>query len=344
MDLVGPYELTGGDLVGKVLIEGLTGEGLEQVTILVSVTDEEIRALARMLARDWRERQPDEPGLEAQAWSAGFGHVLLAAGSRSVLDVVDEGAVAPEDMVARLINQLGLQVADDDVADALDAEVGAVMNQLRAVDAAPRDAAEPSELESEPAHQVWLRELEGVRQGTDATASRVALVVFETLRAAPDAAHAAETIRAGGYHVRIAAAEGDVETAGALARRMATLVQPGLFPGWEHASAVSDSLGALLDESMAQAVAEGVRRNPDREAWRGLLFSLGQLASPSRLDAIVRLGRPLPERVLRQAVADAMLLVAIGNTDLREVLTETTMPIWPWSCWRSAGVRTRPWN
>jgi len=319
------HELTGRDLVGRVLVEGLSGEGLEQVTVLVSVPDTEIRGLARMLARDWRAREPQEPGLEAQAWSAGFGHVLLAAGARSVLDVVDDGEVAPEELVARLIGQLGLQVADAEVADALDAEVGAIMEELRGVgtETAGGDA-DLGALAGEPAHQVWLRELDAVGQDADSGADTLSLVLFETVRAAPDAVHVRETVRAAGYHLRIAAADGDVETAGALARRLSTLVQPGLFPEWDLSSPVAEALGDLLDASMAEAVAEGTRRNPDREAWRGLLFSLGQLASPSRLDAIVQLGRPIPDRALRQALADAMLLAADrGNTDLRQVLTAT---------------------
>jgi hypothetical protein len=320
---LGEHELTGRDLVGKVLTEGMSGEGLEQVTVLVSVPDDEIRALARMLARDWRDRVPEEPGLEAQAWAAGFGHVLLEVGARSVIDVVDEGDIAPEEMVARLISQLGVQVTDAEVAGALDAEVGAVMDQLRAIGAGATDASSLAELQEEPAHQAFQRELQGVLAGADVGADRIALVIFEAVRAAPDAAHAAETIRGAGYHLRIAAADGDVETAGAIARRLATLVQPGLFPGWALAGGVSDALGDLLDAAMAQAVAAGTRRNPDREAWRGLLFSLGQLASPARLDAILQLGRPLPQRGMRQALADAMLLVADrGQTDLRQVLAQ----------------------
>lgn len=320
---LGETELTGGDLVGKVLTEGLTTESLDHVTILVSVPDDEIRALARMLARDWRERHADEPGLEAQAWSAGFGHVLLEVSARSVIDLVDEGDVAPEEMVARLIGQLGVEVADPEIAAALDAEVGAVMDQLRAIgDESPPSRSLPA-LEAEPSHQAFLRELQAVRSGTDVPPDRLALVVFETLRHAPDGPHAAETVRVAGYHLRAAAADGDVETAGALAQRLATLTQPGLFAGWGLTAAVSDALGSLLDDAMAEAVAAGTLRNPDAEAWRGLLFSLGQLADPSRLDAIVRLGRPLRDRGMRQALADAMLLVADrGNTDLRQVLVQ----------------------
>lgn len=321
---LGETELTGGDLVGQVLLEGLTAESLERVTVLVSVTDAEIRALARMLARDWRERTSDEPGLEAQAWSAGFGHVLLEVGARSVIDLVDEGDVAPEEMVARLISQLGLQVADPEIAAELDAEVGAVMDRLRAIGSDNPPSASLEALEAEPSHAAFLRELQAVRVGADVRAERVGLVVFETVRHAPDGAHAAESVRVAGYHLRAAAAEGDVETAGVLARRLATLVQPGLFPGWSLTAAVSDALGELLDDSMAQAVLAGTRRNPDAEAWKGLLFSLGQLASPSNLDAILRLGRPLPGRSMRQALADAMLLVADrGQTDLRQVLSRS---------------------
>ena len=321
---LGEVELTGGDLVGSVLIEGLTTESLEQITILVSVPDAEIRDLARMLARDWRERDAGEPGLEAQAWSAGFGHVLLEVGARSVIDLVDEGDVAPEEMVARLIGQLGLEVADPEIAAAVDAEVGAVMDRLRAIGGEATASASLEELQAEPSHLAFLRELQAVRAGADVSAERVALVIFETVRHSQDAAHAAESVRAAGYHLRAAAAEGDVHTAGVLAQRLATLVQPGLFPGWALTAAVSEALGGLLDDAMALAVSAGTRRNPDSEAWNGLLFSLGQLASPANLDAILRLGRPLPERGMRQALGDAMLLVADrGQTDLRQVLSRS---------------------
>lgn len=314
-------ELTGHDLVGSALTEGLSNEGLEQITILVSVPDDELHALAQMLARDWRARPSEEPGLEAQAWAADFNHVLLEVGPRSVIDVVDDDEVSPEEMITRLIGQLGLQVTHSEVAAALDAEVGAVMSELRAIGGHDLDSGSLDSLETEPAHEAFRRELHAVQAGADAGLERIGLVVFGTVLHAPDAEHAAESIRVIGYHLRAAAAAGDVGTAGALAQRLATLVQPGLFPGWALAGPVSESMGSLLDDSMARAVSDGTHRNPDMEAWRGLLFSLGQLAAPSQLDAILRLGRPLQDRGMLQALGDAMLLVSErGSTDLRHVL------------------------
>ncbi|MEC8424858.1 MAG: HEAT repeat domain-containing protein, partial [Myxococcota bacterium] len=235
------------------------------------------------------------------------------------------GEVSAEEMVTRLIGQLGLQVTNPEVATALDAEVGAVMRELRSIGGHDLDSGSLDVLETEPAHEAFRRELHAVQAGADARLERLGLVLLGTIRHAPDAGHAAESIRVIGYHLRTAAAAGDVATAGALAQRLATLVQPGLFQGWTLAQPVSVSMGTLLDDVMARAIADGTHRNPDLEAWRGLLFSLGQLAAPSQLDAILRLGRPLQDRGMLQALGDAMLLVAErGQSDLRDVLSRAS--------------------
>lgn len=323
---MGEGELTGKDLVGRAMLEGLVGEGLDAVTVLPTASPRELVDLARMLARDWREKRSDENDLEAEAWHRAFGHIYLEIASRRVVTEVDEGDVGPEEMVARLIRQLGVETIEQHSAGgaaALDAEIGAVMDQVRRIGDGSLEEPSLDELRATRTHQRFLRELDSVRADKDVDGARVGLVLFEAVRHAAEPAHAAGAIAEAGRHLRAAVRGGDLALAGAMARRLGTLVQPGLFRDWPHRAVVGEALGALLDAEMAAAVAAGLRRNPDREAWKGLLFSLGQLASPERLGAVVGLGRPLSDRDLKQALADAMLMVADrGETDLRRVLAE----------------------
>ncbi len=82
---MGEGELTGKDLVGRAMLEGLVDEGLVGMTLLPTVPRAELEDLARILAKDWREKRSDEADLEARAWQRGFAHVYLEVRSRRVV-------------------------------------------------------------------------------------------------------------------------------------------------------------------------------------------------------------------------------------------------------------------
>jgi two-component sensor histidine kinase len=159
---MGEGELTGKDLVGRAMLEGLVDEGLVGMTLLPTVPRAELEDLARILAKDWREKRSDEADLEARAWQRGFAHVYLEVRSRRVVSEADEGDVAPEEMVARLIRQLGVDTIDQEAGGALDAEIGAVMDQVRRIGDGSLEEPSLDELRGTRSHRRFQRELDAV--------------------------------------------------------------------------------------------------------------------------------------------------------------------------------------
>jgi hypothetical protein len=312
-------ELTGGDVVGRAMLEGLVGEGLEALIVLPSVSNEELTDLADMLTQDWRNRTSEEAGLEAESWRRGFSHVFLDLRARRVVTELD-GDVEDEEMVARLFRQLGVQTVED--ADGgLDAEIGAVLRHMRSLGDGALDEPTLEAMRATASHRGFLRELEAVSKDQDVSADTVGLIMFETLRCAPDGDHAADTVAAFSPHMKAALRRGDLDLAGAVIRRLGVLAQPDLFDGWAAAAGATSAMSQLLDDETAQAIAVGVQLNPDIKSWSGVLFSLGQLAAVDDLDGVLVLGRHVADRALRQALGDALLMVVQrSDQNLRAVL------------------------
>ena len=313
-------EVLGGDLVAKVLLDGLQAEGLSRVHILPGAPADEVTQLARLLARDWRQRSSTEDDLELRAWQARFQHVHLELRGRSVHELADVEGVSAEAMVRRLLRRLGLDWLEGD-GGALEGEVAALMAELRAIPDG-EDAPDPDT-------DLRARTAEGAAAFASMDAAQLdtaalGVLVFETMRGLWDPA---EVLR---FAERLAdralewLAAGDVDAASVLLRRAALLGEEDLFPGWNGGPALREGLASLFSERAAAVIEGQARRAGADAAWHRFLFSWAQFATPGALGTLLAVGARLEDLGQRQAIADGLTLLAdAGGAGLRELLSTT---------------------
>lgn len=313
-------EVLGGDLIARVLVEGLIGEGLARVVVLAGAPPEEVAQLGRLLARDWRQRASTDDDLELTSWKARFQYVHLELVARSMHELADVEGVSAEAMVRRLLHRLGLDWLEDDGGQ-LDGEVAALMAELEAIpdgeDAPPPD----TDLRARTADGL-LAELKAHASAPRDDAA-LGVLVFETMRhlSSPD-----DVRRFAGRVADRALdllATGETDAAGAVVRRAALMAEADLFPTWGLGDALREGLSPLYGPRAAEVIVAQARRAAGA-GWAPFLFTWAQLAPSAALAEVLAVGARLDDLAQRQAIADGIALLAdAGALGLRELLAST---------------------
>ena len=312
-------EISGRDLVVRSQCADLHKEGLRAFEVAPGTLGEDLRHLAGFLALDWGRRGAFEGDIEAAAWRLGLSGVQFDLAVADDLPVHGRQDAPIEEEVDALASQLASEGVSGALPD-LQAALGAALDRLRAIPPTQGPPSEPISMQ----HPRWreLRQLlDLVRGDQDASGDHVGLVVFESLRAAPTEEIARSLARDLLAHTRRAIAAGQPGLALDPLRRPLLLLDAESFPAFLWRGPLHEELRAVLTEEFGTAIREGLRENPEVESWLGPLFTLGQIAAGQDADLLAELGGSLPDRRLRQAIADALVIVAdASGLALRGVL------------------------
>jgi len=314
-------KMVGEDLLSQHLCRVLHGEGLRAMFIEPAVGDDELARLVDLLARDWESRAVFEADLATAAWQARFlaVHLDVAAVAIAAEDQEDDGA---------LMGALHRQLAAPGLA--VEGEMGALLEALRA--AAPRAKAwdaygeESGGMLSNPrAAEALHQELAQIRADEDVSQATLGAVLMETLRQAPSVAVVQLIARILIDHTLSAFSSGHPE-GGAFLHGPLSLLDAELFPRWRFRAPLQEALRGLGGATMWDAVLEGWERRPDEKAWVGPLFTVTSSTPPDEAGRIARSAAKLPERGLRQAVADGLALVQVRAGNPPSALLGITPP------------------
>jgi hypothetical protein len=300
----GESKVIGEDLLSSHLCRGLYDEGVRALFIEPGASIPELEKLAWLLSADWSSRAVFEPDLQASAWQNRFAAIHIDAISGRV-DIEDDDA---EELVSQLIRQLGGSALADGGALA---PVLARLGELEA-EGPTRGYADESScaVEHPQAFERFCRRLEAVRDNVDVDAERISRVVFETLRSESEPAAVSDLGRALVEHITHSLAAGEPEEASGLLHWPVLLLEPDVEPDWPLTGALSEGLQGLLEPELWSAITSGSARTVKPEAWRGPLFSLTLAMPPRATASIIRAAAAIPDRTLRQAVADGVALLA----------------------------------
>lgn len=319
-------DVLGGDLVAEALLNGWEQEGLVAVTIEPSTPEPELRELGLLLGRDWRGRSTDEEDLEAVVWKGDFDNVHFRFVGRSVITEADVETPSVEEIGVRLVHQLGLAGLDDATVRA---DVGALLEQLSVAELGPAPQG-LAELRDHVSNRVATAQLARMERDADVTLDTVARCLLETVRGARTTEAARSTTRHLARHVQSQLQRGEPERAIALLRRLLVLTTPDLFPQYRFKAVVSAELRTLWRAEGQQAMLHGIAAHGDPAAWKGPLFTLGEIAQAEDLLDLCTFGAQV-QASLRQPLADALLLLADrSGTTLRQLLhdaNETALPV-----------------
>ena len=296
-------EVAGADLISRQMVEGLFAQGLRLITIEPNARPIELASLGRLLTMDWTHRTALDEDLEARAWRMGFDNIHLELANRDVVGD-DDDDVLPDEMVRRLIRRLGATEIQDE-AGGLELEVAGLMDELAALGG---QGQHPPPLREGPELAQLQRQLDLVRQGKDVDDLRLGKVIFETLRNHKDADAARRLVERLVEHIRRLLTVGAVEEVNPLLHRIFALAERDAFAGFSGHPGVVEGLAALIAPETVEAVRYGWERRPDGKAWSGLLFTLGASSRSQDLGAIAALGMAIPDREVRQALADGLVL------------------------------------
>ena len=325
---LGETDVLGSDLVAMALLEGFEQEGLRAVTVQPTATLDELVALSRLLARDWREKTSEDEALEAAAWGAGFGHIHLELDGAELRTAADQDELTPEELGVRLVRQLGVEGLS---GGALEAEVGALLDRLQRLEGGPVDDPDLAALQARPDHRVLASQLAATARGKDVTDDQVSRCFFETLRGAGSTQEATATTQLIVSHARVQLEKGHPDVGVGLVRRLLVLGSADRLLDYRYKAEVQAGLRALWSDDGRAAIRAGIATSPDADPWKGALFTLGELATAADMAGICALGASLDDPALRQPLADALLLLADrSGATLKQVLHdshETALPV-----------------
>ncbi|MFT5683436.1 MAG: hypothetical protein ACI8RZ_004367 [Myxococcota bacterium] len=301
----GESKVIGEDLLSSHLCRALYDEGVRALFIEPGASNPELEKLAWLLSADWSSRAIFEPDLQASAWQNRFAsiHVDAIAGR---VDIEDDAA---EGVVDQLLRQLGGGSLTDGGA------LAPVLQKLSDIEAGgpPRSTyidESSCAVEHPQAFERFCRRLEAVRDDVDVSDERISRMIFETLRSEskPAAVHALGEALV--EQIVRALASGRPAEASALLHWPVLLLESDVEPDWPLSDALTRALQALLETEVWEAIVHGAERASDPSAWRGPLFSLTLAMPAAAVHDIIEAAASLPDRMLRQAVADGVALLA----------------------------------
>lgn len=299
-------KMVGEDLLSQHLCRVLYGEGLRALFIEPAASDAELERLVDLLARDWESRAVFEADLPTAAWQGRFlaVHLDMAAVALSADD---------QDSDDKLVGALQRQLAAPGLAT--QGELGVLLGALRAAESRAKSWSAYSEesagMFSHPkAAEALHRELEQVRADQDVSYEQVGAVLMESLRLAHSVAVVELVVRILTDHSLRLLSEGRPDEIAFLHGPL-SLLDAELFPRWPYRAELQEALRALGGATVWDAVMEGLERRAEVSLWVGPLFTLVSATPPDEAGRIAGFAARLPDRALRQAVADALALVQI---------------------------------
>jgi len=321
-------EVNGSDLMAENLTEGLYSEGLRSLYVDLGATDEELSGLAMLLSRNWLDKASDQDDLEASSWKASFDHIHLDIAARRVVAATDTEQLSPEQMIVRLVRQLGDEEFELS-SEQIEAQIARALADLRSCSVG---ALKPNpELLTSPDHRRLVRGMARAAEARDMGDDNLSLVLFEAVRCADDPEIVADLMGKILTHARWDLREGRPDAALGRLRRLMMVADVDLLPDIPQRETILIELERLWGEEFREALLEGWEANPDVETWQGPLFTLGQAMSRSGVESMLEFAAALPERGLRQALADAMLTAldqwGVTLRELLDAATETQLPV-----------------
>lgn len=295
----GETKVIGEDLLSTYLCRALFDEGVRALFVEPGASLSELEKLAWLLSEDWGSRAIFEADLQASAWQNRFTaiHIDAIAGRIDIED--DDG----EEVISQLLYQLG----GDELSDG--AVLPPVLRRLQALENAgpPRSAyidESNCAVEHPQAFERFCRRLEAVRDEVDVSNDWISRLLFETIRTDTEPGSVNDLGVALIDQIVRSLASGQPECASALLHWPVMLLEEDVAPGWSLRWALSNALCGLNEPPLWEAIASGAANAVDLEAWRGPLFSLTVAMPAADVNEIIQAAAGLPDRLLRQAVAD----------------------------------------
>lgn len=297
-------QVSANDLVTQSIVEGLSAEGFETLTLISGATREELIELVHLLAatRDTGATSAARSRLEARMWALDLPHVHLEVSPRSVVTEADSSRVRGPEMVARAMDHLGL--SRDSLGDGATVELGALLGGLRALSGSP---AAPT-VDTPVTARAWSRALQSLNRKDDVPDAIVGLSLREALRSAESEDACAALVAAARDHAIRSIAHSDTDRAEAIFTELAQATDERHPVSGVEATAVYAGLARAPEASLSSALQAGLARRPGTDDWVPLLFTLPRSTHPDHLATLAsHVGRArLPDR-LTQAAADGLL-------------------------------------
>ena len=331
------------DSHGELLIYGLYSEGARAVGIEKAATREEIEGLAELLSRDWSQRTEFDDDLIAAAWRREFEHIHIDVADRfSEEDEMGDAVVREDIMLGR--GQGGSDSKHARGDSVLIPEIQGLLAELEAGTTgatevvrlkqdevalflslqddlkhglgliAQDDAAEVVPMEP-GVQQALEREVAELESGQDVPYELAGSLVFEAIRLERRESQVISLSRHVARHCSSLCAEGWIEGAAALMRRLLLLCDARAFPDFEYEVAVRRGFSTFIQEANRRRLLESLPAACTSREQEAALFTILTLLGRQQLPELVRFGSDLKGSIVPQVVADVVIQLVSGDEE-----------------------------
>ena len=323
------------DAHGEHLIYGLYAEGARAIGVEQGATLEEITGLADLLSNDWSKRTEFEDDLIAAAWRLEFERIHIDVADRfSDEDEMGDATTREDIMLGRSSGSDKHHLRGDSVmvpeiqgllaeleAEASEAEVSVKLKQDEAaMFLALQDEIEDS-LGEEWAGDVELLQLDPViRASLEAEVALIesardikpdlfSQVLFEVVKEETQKSSVLIFGKNLARHLVLMIANGEVQFAAAVVRRLNCLCNAEMFPDFKFAITLRDQMGMMVLEGNRRRLKESLGRVCRGVRDQAALFSVLSILPRSRIPELLLLGSEATRATIRQVIADVVLLL-----------------------------------
>jgi hypothetical protein len=322
---------------------GLYAEGARGIAIERGADNRELVKLADLMSRDWLHRTEFDDDLISTAWRADFAHVHIDVADRFTEDAGDGGDAAQREDLALgrsagadlkrltgdsvlvpqiqgLLRELESDALRHDAIVVMKQDEAEVFLQLRdeLEDAAKSAATEEGQSEllqlDAGAKAALEQEVRQIEEEKDVGIDDVANVIFEIVRLEKDASKRQQFGRDLAMQVVAAVERGELRMASEMTHRALCLSWADLFPNHD-ASPFLEGLSEIVNEASIARIVPALHRQGEAKLEHGPLFTLLSSMPASAVPGLLRLGETVKTVVLRQIVADALVVVLEMDMD-----------------------------
>lgn len=320
-------EVSGNDLVIRSIVQGIVAQGVSSITLLPGISRDELYELSNLLAQldtvsdsasDTAKKRP--AALDAAAWQLRLTHVHFEAAPHTVTEPGETEEPRPVEVIRRLSERLGITEAVLEPHTYM--ELGSLLAGVRALS----DAQSTAPFQTGQIDASWGATPSLVEKGEDVPDRKLSLLVTESLRAAVDPSETAAMAEAWILRFLAAMAKGQPQLAGNLLRPLVLATDPRFGPPGVDQTAVHAVTSSSVGARMRDALMSGLEAHPQTDDWLGLMFTLGQLATPENVNTLAELGKDLGAGPVREALGDGLALAVerLEGVTMRDLLRQAS--------------------
>ena len=341
----------GGEKGAIELVHGLYSEGARALWLGQQITTEELRELASILTVQWESPGGVDQDLETAIWQADFETVHLdiadhfafeedGGGQGAIRQDLAQGkgagtgagkGLGDSILVPEIQGLLGELAADalqaQDVIRLKQDELALLLSLREDIgeDADPLGGDEELIELDAGVQRALEQEVESVVRGGDAGFERIGQLLFELLRLEKESAVVSDIARVIARHCFQLLNQGELEGVACLVRWIMDLVEEKelAFP---HGAQIQTAFRSLVQESERPRFAELLSRHVQSERQCGQVFTLLMLLPRDAVSELVDLGAQVQNSLVRQVIADVVLLKVEKDAEAIETLLATSAP------------------